>query len=139
MEQAEYDLMDAQESRMWWYRALHARLADALAEVRGTVLDADGAEDNAGCILDQHAAGDGDEGAAHGMGDGGDEKRLLLRAVEQGARSHAHAHGECAMRFALGDFAAFEAGAVLGAEGFQRAAGIERVRFGVVGNMLTPR
>ena len=40
MEQAEYDLMDAQESRMWWYRALHARLADALAEVRGTVLDA---------------------------------------------------------------------------------------------------
>ncbi|MSP04925.1 MAG: class I SAM-dependent methyltransferase [Acetobacteraceae bacterium] len=40
MEPTEYDLMDAQETRMWWYRALHARLLDALAEVRGTLLDA---------------------------------------------------------------------------------------------------
>jgi len=40
MEQAEYDLMDAAEGRMWWYRALHARIIDALAGVTGRVLDA---------------------------------------------------------------------------------------------------
>lgn len=40
MEPVEYELMDAHEEGMWWYRALHARLADALAEVSGTVLDA---------------------------------------------------------------------------------------------------
>jgi SAM-dependent methyltransferase len=40
MEPAEYALMDAAEDRMWWYRALHARLVDALAGVRGRVLDA---------------------------------------------------------------------------------------------------
>jgi len=40
MEPAEYDLMDAQEGSMWWYRALHARLLDALAGVQGRVLDA---------------------------------------------------------------------------------------------------
>ncbi len=40
MEPAEYALMDAVEARMWWYRALHTRLADALAPVSGTVLDA---------------------------------------------------------------------------------------------------
>jgi len=40
MEPAEYDLMDAQEGSMWWYRALHARLQDALAGVRGRILDA---------------------------------------------------------------------------------------------------
>ena len=40
MEQAEYALMDAVEARMWWYRALHTRLLDALAPVRGRVLDA---------------------------------------------------------------------------------------------------
>jgi ubiquinone/menaquinone biosynthesis C-methylase UbiE len=40
MEPAEYDLMDAAEARMWWYRALHARLADALQPVLGRVLDA---------------------------------------------------------------------------------------------------
>jgi SAM-dependent methyltransferase len=32
--------MDAVEGRMWWYRALHARLGDALAGVHGRVLDA---------------------------------------------------------------------------------------------------
>jgi SAM-dependent methyltransferase len=32
--------MDAEEDRMWWYRALHARLLDALAGVEGRVLDA---------------------------------------------------------------------------------------------------
>jgi SAM-dependent methyltransferase len=32
MEPDEYASMDALESRMWWYRALHARLLDALAE-----------------------------------------------------------------------------------------------------------
>ncbi|MBN8871341.1 MAG: class I SAM-dependent methyltransferase [Rhodospirillales bacterium] len=40
MEHAEYALMDAVEDRMWWYRALHARLLDALADVAGPVLDA---------------------------------------------------------------------------------------------------
>jgi len=36
----EYELMDQVEARMWWYRALHQRLIDALAPVRGLVLDA---------------------------------------------------------------------------------------------------
>lgn len=43
MEPAEYDLMDAAEERMWWYRALHARVMDALARrpgPSGPVLDA---------------------------------------------------------------------------------------------------
>jgi SAM-dependent methyltransferase len=40
MELAEYALMDAAEDHMWWYRALHRRLLDALADVHGTVLDA---------------------------------------------------------------------------------------------------
>ncbi len=40
MEAAEYALMDSVEARMWWYRALHVRLVDALAPVRGRVLDA---------------------------------------------------------------------------------------------------
>lgn len=40
MEPAEYTLMDEAEGRMWWYRALHRRLLDALAPVSGSVLDA---------------------------------------------------------------------------------------------------
>jgi ubiquinone/menaquinone biosynthesis C-methylase UbiE len=40
MEPAEYERMDAAENRMWWYRALHARVCDALAGVGGRVLDA---------------------------------------------------------------------------------------------------
>jgi len=40
MEAEEYELMDAQEARMWWYRALHARLLRALDGVQGSVLDA---------------------------------------------------------------------------------------------------
>ena len=40
MEAGEYALMDVAEDTMWWYRALHARLLDALRPVRGTVLDA---------------------------------------------------------------------------------------------------
>ena len=43
MEPAEYDLMDAAEERMWWYRALHARVLYALAArpgPPGAVLDA---------------------------------------------------------------------------------------------------
>ena len=40
MEPGEYALMDAVEDHMWWYRALHRRLLDALAGVHGTVLDA---------------------------------------------------------------------------------------------------
>jgi SAM-dependent methyltransferase len=40
MEPTEYALMDAAEDRMWWYHALHRRLCDSLANVRGRVLDA---------------------------------------------------------------------------------------------------
>jgi SAM-dependent methyltransferase len=41
MEPAEYSLMDAAEERMWWYRALHIRLLDMLADIpAGPVLDA---------------------------------------------------------------------------------------------------
>jgi SAM-dependent methyltransferase len=40
MDPAEYALMDAAEDRMWWYRALHVRLCDALADTQGRVLDA---------------------------------------------------------------------------------------------------
>jgi SAM-dependent methyltransferase len=40
MEATEYALMDAAEGRMWWYRALHARLLDALSGTGGSVLDA---------------------------------------------------------------------------------------------------
>jgi SAM-dependent methyltransferase len=40
MDPAEYTLMDQEEDRMWWYRALHVRLLDSLATTRGRVLDA---------------------------------------------------------------------------------------------------
>jgi SAM-dependent methyltransferase len=40
MDAAEYTLMDAAEDRMWWYRALHARLCDSLVGVSGQILDA---------------------------------------------------------------------------------------------------
>jgi SAM-dependent methyltransferase len=40
MEPTEYDLMDEAEQNMWWYRALHARLATALAGIPGPILDA---------------------------------------------------------------------------------------------------
>jgi len=40
MEDVEYTRMDAAEDRMWWYRALHQRLLDALSDVHGRVLDA---------------------------------------------------------------------------------------------------
>ncbi len=40
MEPKEYALMDEAEQRMWWYRALHRRLLDALDGVSGLVLDA---------------------------------------------------------------------------------------------------
>jgi ubiquinone/menaquinone biosynthesis C-methylase UbiE len=40
MEPAEYALMDEAEDHMWWYRALHGRLSDALAGVTGRMLDA---------------------------------------------------------------------------------------------------
>jgi SAM-dependent methyltransferase len=40
MEPAEYDLMDQAEAVLWWYRALHARLCDTLADVHARVPDA---------------------------------------------------------------------------------------------------
>ncbi len=39
MEVREYELMDAREAALWWYRALHARIVETLAPVRGRVLD----------------------------------------------------------------------------------------------------
>ena len=39
MEPGEYARMDAVEAEMWWYRALHARLLNALAPVRGRVME----------------------------------------------------------------------------------------------------
>ena len=46
MEPAEYELMDAAEEGMWWYRALHARVLDTL----GLLPAAPGAQ--AGAVLD---------------------------------------------------------------------------------------
>lgn len=40
MDHAEYALMDSAELRLWWYRALHARLIEALGARKGRVLDA---------------------------------------------------------------------------------------------------
>jgi SAM-dependent methyltransferase len=40
VEPQEYHLMDAVEDGMWWYRALHTRVLQALARPRGRVLDA---------------------------------------------------------------------------------------------------
>ena len=40
MEPGEYALMDEAEGGMWWYRALHARLRAALADIDGPILDA---------------------------------------------------------------------------------------------------
>ena len=40
MDPAEYALMDQAEQRMWWYRALHARLVDAIGPAPGRLLDA---------------------------------------------------------------------------------------------------
>lgn len=42
MEPAEYARMDALEQQMWWYRALHARLLDAVTDQKGSgpLLDA---------------------------------------------------------------------------------------------------
>jgi SAM-dependent methyltransferase len=40
MEPAEYERMDVAESRMWWYRALHIRVRDALGGTSGRLLDA---------------------------------------------------------------------------------------------------
>jgi SAM-dependent methyltransferase len=40
MEPDEYNRMDEVESRMWWYRALHTRLLDALTDHPDPILDA---------------------------------------------------------------------------------------------------
>ena len=40
MEPEEYAKMSQAEARMWWYRAVHARLLDALTEQPGPILDA---------------------------------------------------------------------------------------------------
>jgi SAM-dependent methyltransferase len=60
MEQDEYTRMAQVEARMWWYRALHARLLDALAESPGPVLDA-------GCGTGGLLARDGSPCSAFGL------------------------------------------------------------------------
>jgi SAM-dependent methyltransferase len=40
MDLIEYQLMDAADTTMWWYRALHARVAEALNGTVGRLLDA---------------------------------------------------------------------------------------------------
>lgn len=40
MELSEYAAMDRAEDRMWWYRALHARLIEAVRGIDGPILDA---------------------------------------------------------------------------------------------------
>ena len=40
MHPTEYALMDAAEDHMWWYRALHSRLINTLADTQGRILDA---------------------------------------------------------------------------------------------------
>src|ERR1700733_102110 len=42
MQPSEYALMDAAETNMWWYRALHTRLIDAPAGVTASVLTTSG-------------------------------------------------------------------------------------------------
>ncbi len=45
MQAFEYGLMDAVEANMWWYRALHARLSDALDVVVGPAMPGSGKPD----------------------------------------------------------------------------------------------
>jgi SAM-dependent methyltransferase len=40
MESREYELMDAVEHQLWWFRVLHLHLTNALADAQGRVLDA---------------------------------------------------------------------------------------------------
>ena len=40
MEAGEYTRMDVAEAEMWWYRALHSRLLDAVGTGPGSILDA---------------------------------------------------------------------------------------------------
>lgn len=55
MDPGEYDLMDAVEAGMWWYRALHARLLDALAGTTGRLLDAGCGTGGFLAVLRRHA------------------------------------------------------------------------------------
>ena len=94
-----------------------------LVVVGGVAGHADGAQERAGAVIDQDAAGHRDERAAHRVRHGGHELRLLLGACEQGARSKSH--GKRAMRLADGDLGALQARAVLGGSRPQRTAGVE--------------
>ena len=100
VEAAEYDLMDAVEERMWWYRALHLRVADALQSRPG----APGALLDAGCgtggLLRRLA------GTVHRRLFGLDFNPEAARRA--GAKSGAHTTGGDANRlpFAAGSFGA---------------------------------
>ena len=81
MEDAEYALMDAAEGRMWWYRALHARLA-ALLPGEGRLLDA-------GCGTGGLLAALGRQGFSAGLeydqGAAGRAKRKSGAAIVRGS------------------------------------------------------
>ncbi|NMJ41780.1 class I SAM-dependent methyltransferase [Roseomonas sp. JC162] len=86
MEPAEYDLMDAAEERMWWYRALHGRVMDALARRPGP----------AGCVLDA------------GCGTGGLLRRLAalgrpLAGLDYNPAAAARAHAKSGAITTAGD------------------------------------
>jgi SAM-dependent methyltransferase len=98
MELAEYDLMDAVEDRMWWYRAMHARVIDAVRRRPGPAGRA---------LLDA------------GCGTGGLLRRLAAAAighrlvgVDFSAAAAARAHAKSGASTAAGDIQAlpFDAG-----------------------------
>src|ERR1700761_6162283 len=76
----------------------------AFVVVRSVAGDADAADNRARCVLDQDAAGDGDQPAADCGRRRGDEVRLLFRTSHQGPR--AHAERESPVRLADSDLEA---------------------------------
>ena len=123
MDAAEYALMDQAESRMWWYRALHARLADALAGVAGPILDA-------GCGTGGLLARLAGHGARHGLEF--NAEAAALAALKSGAiitRGSINA-----LPYATGSFAAVVSADVLCHAGVDPARALGEIR-----RVLRPR
>lgn len=97
--------MDEAEARMWWYRALHLRLAEALAQVTGPVLDAGCGTGGLLAVLRRRHPG-----RAH-MGLEYDHDAALRAAAKSGARIVQGSVNE--MPFADGAFAAIVSADVL--------------------------
>src|SRR5215510_9754634 len=91
--------------------------------VRRVAGNAGRADDVAIGIADENAARIGNQPAAAGGGQRGEELRRVGGALEQGARAEAHA--ERPPGFAEGDVEAQDAGLVLALEGDEMAAGVE--------------